>query len=563
MTLRLSFAQGARRSTRLRGLILFASLSIFSASGCRHSHNTISPTPPPAVSPTRFVDIAGAAGLKYRWIPPHRPNTILTALGFGCAFLDYNNDGNLDILLVGPKLALYRGDGHGHFTDVTQKMGLSNFSGKFIGCAVGDYDNDGFDDIYVSAYRGGMLLHNEGGEHFRDVTQKAGIKPQPWGTSCGFADLDNDGYLDLYVANYIDFDSKTRPQFCGPPDALRTCPPESYKGIKGTLYHNLGGKSFVDVTKAWGASAHSGKGLGEAFADFDGSGHVSLALANDTVPGNLLKNTGMGMLKNVAESAGIGYQKTGMPYGGMGIDWGDYDNDGKLDLFVATFQDQYKEVYHNIGNGLFEDVSKESGIGEPTATYVAFGCKFFDYDNDGWLDLIIANGDVAGEHPHLPGWTYQQPTQLFHNPGRLPVVYEDVSNVSGPDLQRHIIGRGLAVGDFDNDGRVDVLIVDSSGSPLLLHNESSPAGRWLSVRLTGTRGNRDGLGAVLTATIGDRKLTRQCETDGSYYSASDRRVHFGVGAARKVDSLSIRWPSGHIQVLRNIAVDQILNVRED
>jgi hypothetical protein len=555
-----------QRGRALRWAALSALLPLLV--GCNRSEGGTSAsrteTPPPA----RFVDVAASAGLNYRWrIPGKRPLNILQTIGNGCAFLDYDNDGNLDILLVGPKLALYQGDGHGHFADVTHATGLDRFSGAFLGCAVGDVDGDGYDDIYVSGYRTGLLLHNEGGRYFRDITQAAGLKPQPWGTSCAFAEtVPGSGRLDLYVANYAVFDSHTNPQLCKESGIMTSCGPRYYRPIQGVFYQNDGHGRFTDRTRASGAAAASGRCLGVAFADFDGSDRPGLALANDEMAGDLLCPDGAGRAvhyRNIAEVAGTAYDRDGNVHGGMGIDWGDYDNDGKLDLFVATFQNESKSLYHNDGESRFSDMSIPTNIGAPTAPFVAFGCKFLDYDNDGWLDIAIANGHVQDNVRQIyHNSTYRQALQLFHNLGGRPIQFEDVSRTSGPDIQRPIVGRGLAIGDFDNDGRIDLLVVDAEGRPLLLHNQSSPVGHWLGVRLIGTRSNRDGYGAVLTVTAGGRALVRQCQTCGSYLSASDRRIHFGLGSAAQVETLTIRWPGGHTDRWINLPVDRYITLEE-
>ena len=518
------------------------------------------PTLPAPEHNVRFVDTAQSAGLHYRWtVPGPPPHDILQTIGNGCAFLDYDNDGKLGILLVGPKLTLYRGDGRGHFTDVTHTMGLDKFNGHFLGCAVGDYDNDGYDDVYVSGYRTGLLLHNDGGKSFTDVTAKAGLKPQSWGTACTFADIDNDGRLDLFVGGYADYDRKKGPVLCKDQGVSSSCGPNYYGPEAGALYHNEGGGRFRDVTQAWGL-AKTGKTLGAAFADYGESGHPSLYLANDEVAGNLFQNSGARM-KDVGRESGAAFDSRFRTHGGMGLDWGDYDNDGKMDLFIAAFRSEPKTVHHNEGGGLFQDRSEGLTLGAATEPYVAFGGKWLDYDNDGWLDLMIANGHVQDNIAAIDkGATYREPTQLFRNDrGRLLV---DMSGRAGPDLPRPIVGRGLAVGDFDNDGRVDALVVDSEGTPLLLKNESAPVGHWLSLKLVGTKSNRDGIGALVTVTAGGLTQTRLCHTDGSYLSASDVRVHVGLGKAARVERLRIRWPSGQVDVLSHVETDRFLTVRE-
>ncbi|HEX5322628.1 MAG TPA: CRTAC1 family protein [Capsulimonadaceae bacterium] len=524
------------------------------------SPSTAAPSrnPPTAV---RFVDAASKAGLNYQWVfVGKRPGTILQTIGNGCAFLDYNNDGNLDILLVGDKLALYKGDGHGHFTDVTQQTGLDKLQGNFLGCAVGDYDNDGYDDIYLTAYRGGALLHNEGGKHFQDVTKQAGIAPQPWGTSAAFGDIDGTGRLSLYIGNYVDFGPKTEPQLCATAHSSTACGPIMYKPVRGVLYQNLGGGRFKDVTDAWNAGKTSGKVLGVAISDFDGSGRQSILLANDEVAGNLLKNNG-GRFTEIGETSGTAFDAIGGQHGGMGVDWGDYDNDGRLDLAVMTYQHENKCVYHNDGRDLFSERSISLGIAANTAPNVAFGVKWLDADNDGWLDLLIANGHVEDNADAIdPTASYRQPTQFFYNERGQHFTNASAALIGPAD--RSIVGRGLAIGDYDNDGRIDALVVDSEGRPLLLHNETPQLGHWLEINLVGTSDNRDGVGSLITVEAGGQTQLRQCTTGGSYMSGSTKRVHIGLGAASKVESIAVHWPSGHIDRYANINANQIITLRE-
>jgi len=543
--------------------------------GCRpQPHGDPGLMPPPAVvvpsGPPLFADVADRAGLHYQWVVAgKRPLNILQTIGNGGAFLDYDNDGSLDILLVGADhVALFHGDGHGHFTDISQATGLAALKGHFLGCAVGDYDGDGYEDVYVSGYRTGRLLHNEAGKRFRDVTKEAGLKPQPWGTSAAWAEtVPGSGRLDLFVANYADFgpDPKKYPQLCDSHGVKTSCGPRYYTPLKGVLYRNGGGGRFADVSAQAGIPATNGRGLGVAWAPLEPGEAPSLAIANDEIAGDLLRpdTKAAAHYTNIGTQSGTAFDRDGQIHGGMGTDWGDYAEDGRLDLFVATFQGEAKSLYHNDGSGQFSDVSFRTGLAQPSMPHVAFGCKLFDYDNDGHLDVVLANGHVQDNiHDIDTSATYKQPLQLFHNSGTTPVSFEDASAQGGPAFARPLVGRGLAVGDYDNDGRQDVLVVDSEGRPLLLHNECANAGHWLSVRLVGTKSNRDGIGALVTAQAGGRRLLRLCHTDGSYLSASDKRVHFGLGAATQVDSLTVRWPSGLTQTLKALPADRVLTVRE-
>ncbi|MBB6050182.1 CRTAC1 family protein [Armatimonas rosea] len=536
-------------SLKRRSFLGLLSLSLL---GCQNTAKP--PAAPPPPEGARFVEVAESSGLKYAWTAPgKRPLNILQTIGNGCAFLDFNNDGNLDILLVGPKPALFAGDGKGKFTDVTSTV-LGSLSGYFLGCAVGDYDGDGFADVYISGYREGRLLHNEGGKSFQDVTASSGLKPQPWGTSCGFADLNGDGKLDLYIANYADFNDKTEPQLCKfrtekHGEVLSSCGPTRYIGLKGTLWQNTG-KGFTEISQAAGFGTQNGRGLGVAFADIHGKGLVSVALANDEAPGDLFSARGGGKFENTGQAAGVATDSEGKVHGGMGIDWGDYDNDGKLDLFVATFRNEVKNLYHNEGDEAFNDKSNASGIGQAALPYVSFGAKFLDADNDGWLDLVVTNGHVQDNIELIEDTTYRQKTLFLHNQQGF---FTDAGQASGIGNLPPIVGRGLAVGDYDNDGRVDVLIVDSEGKPLLLHNESAPQG-WVGFDCGGR------YGAVLTLKLASGQTrVRQCQSAGSYLSASDSRVHFGLGKDT-VESLTVRWPSGKSETWKGFPTGKYLTL---
>jgi hypothetical protein len=527
------------------------------------------PLPPVTngTSAISFVDRATVAGLKYRWTLPHkRPITIRYAMGNGCAFLDFNQDGNLDILLVGDKIALYQGDGKGGFHDVTRAMGLDTLHGAFLGCAIGDYDNDGYPDIYLSGYHAAALLHNEGGRRFRDVTAAMGLRPQPWGTSCAFVDVDGDGFLDLFVGNYVEFGPETQPQLCRIGGAMTSCNPRNYPSLYGILYQNRGGHGFLDVTTAWKART-SGADLGVACADFDGSGKVGLAVANDDQSGDLFQNrasTGIVSLENLNLRAGVATDRFGHTHAGMGIDWGDYDNDGRPDLFVTTFDNQDKCLYHNLGDGVFEERGVETGVTSGVEPYVSFGCKFADFDNDSWLDLMIVSGHVSDNAAEVKkGGTFRQPIELLRNLGRPNGAFERVSVSAGLTKIGPIVGRGLAIGDYDNDGRMDVLIVDGEGGPVLLHNQTTSAAHWIGFALVGTgKSNRDAYGATVTIHMGNRQITRLCRADGSYLSSSDKRVHFGLGPMNHVDHVTVHWPDGHTEKIAGMNADHYWNCTE-
>lgn len=533
-------------------------------SGC-NNNNTTTPQPgtPTSVSQKPyFRDVTKDAGIQYVWkIEGKRPLNILQTIGNGCAFLDFDNDGNLDILLVGKQVALYQGDGKGKFRDISKATGLSSLKGHFLGCAVGDYDNDGFPDIYLGAYRGGALLHNEAGKSFRDVTKAAGIASQPWTTSAAFVETQpGSGKLDLVLGNYVVFGPKTHPQLCDLGGVFGACGPKFYEPERGAFYRNLGNGKFKKESTAWDIRSTHGKSLGIASANYDGSGRISIAFANDEVPGDLLRNLPSGWT-NVGVASGIAHNADGQTQGGMGIDWGDYNDDGKLDLAVGTFEREQKSIYRNEDGNLFTETSTSLGTLDAMYPYVTFGTKWLDFDNDGDLDILYANGHVqdtiAQSDDQL---TYRQPTILMRNINGERL--ENASKEAGAALAKPIVGRGLAIGDYDNDGRMDALVVDIEGEPLLLHNETDPAQNWLSVKLQGTKGNRDGLGSQITLDTGTKPRLRHCATDGSYMSASDRRVHFGLGSHNSSVTLTVRWTSGRVQKFENVAVNQIITLVE-
>lgn len=474
-------------------------------------------------------------------------------------------DGNLDILLVGSKVALYQGDGKGHFTDVSDQTGISKLKGHFLGCAVGDYDNDGWPDIYLTGYRGGLLLHNENGKFFHDVTNSSRIPPQPWGTSAAWIQTRPEtGLLDLYVCNYCDFSPASK-QLCPDHGILSSCGPRYYSPIPNKLYRNQGDGTFLDVTHLSNAGA-TGRALGIACADYDNSGTISIALANDEEPGNLLHAKSRGGrtdYTDIAVEAGTAFDGNGNVHGGMGTNWGDYDNDGKLDLLVATFYNEEKSLYHNDGNGTFTDVSMMSGVGAYGMQYVTFGACFLDANNNGWLDIILCNGHVQDNiHKIDPALTYREPTIFLTNSGIPPLYYSDTSDKAGFTALPPIVGRGIAVGDYDNDGLPDLLVVDSQGSPVLLHNESYKTGHWLGVRLEGVGSNRDGYGAMLTAEFDGKKVLRHCHADGSYMSSSDSRIIFGLGISTKIERLTVKWPNGDSQTHTDLPIDRYITIKE-
>jgi hypothetical protein len=516
----------------------------------------------PAAETGIFVDVTAQAGLRFPLGHGGRsPLTILETLGHGCALFDFDGDGRLDILLAGPgKIALYHNRGDVTFADVTAGSGL-RAKGVWQGVATGDYDNDGRTDLYVSGYRDGALYHNEGGGKFREVTREAGVATKLWGASAAFVDVDNDGLLDLYVANYVKYYPDSV-QFCLFNGVQSTCGPTNYDPEKGRLYRNRGNGTFADETEKRGLSSAHGNALGVAIADYDGDGWVDLAVANDQLPGDLFRNKGKGFFENVGLLSGTAYDVDGNAHAGMGIDWADFKANGSLALVVTTYQFQPTSLYEQTGPGQFADVCYTAGIGQATKPYVGFGAKFLDYDNDGLPDLAVANGHAVDNIARVDKTTtYPQTPQLFRNAGggRL----EEVTAAAGPAFRRPIVGRSLATGDVDNDGRVDLLILDIEGGPLLLRNQSPAPNHWLSLRLGGTRSNRDGIGAHLTVTANGRTWRQVVTSTGSFMAASDVRAHLGLGAARTADRVEIRWPSGRVTVLEDVEGGRMLTVAEE
>lgn len=520
----------------------------------------------PAPHAVRFTDMAQRAGLRFAWKPnPKRPLRVLDTFGCGCAFLDFDQDGLLDILLVGePRSALYRNVDGQRFEDISQQVGLHRHTALWKGCAVGDFDGDGYPDILLTAYRRLLLLANARGKTLRDVTQAVGLPPDNhlnWGSSAGWMDLDGDRDLDLVVLNYVVFNEKT-PQLCElTPGVKSGCPPQTYQPEFGRLYRNDGGV-FRDVTKSAGFSDANGKGLVVGFADFNNDGRVDFYVGNDGTPAELMENLGGLRFRNVGQESGVAFGAVaGQAIAAMGVDWADYNRDGRLDFAVTGFEGEAYCLYANEGQGLFRVVSDETGITEPTFRPLGFGTSFLDVDNDGYPDVVFANGHVYDNVDQItPGMTFRQPLMLFHNEqGRR---FTDIAPRLGEPWTRPIVGRGTARGDYDNDGRMDLLVVDYEGAPLLLHNETDTGNHWLQVRARGLGRNREGYGLRATARSGAQTWVGEISPAASYLSTSAPRIHLGLGKVARLDSLTLRWPSGATSTLKDVAADQMLTVEE-
>lgn len=496
----------------------------------------------------------------------------------GCAFLDYNNDGYLDVLLIQsgpipgtgeassrPHCVLYRNEGGAKFTDVTRDAGLEFDQGFAQGVAVGDYDNDGFPDLFITGYNGCHLLHNDGRGHFQDVTARAGVGEvgqKRYATSAAWGDYDNDGRLDLVVLHYTDW-SVEKDKVCKAANGKKNyCSPEVYEPQTPTLYHNNGNGTFTDVTDRAGLRAVKGRGLAVVWIDFNHDGKDDLYIANDLTPNNLFQNLGKGKFKEVGLMQGVAYGSDGKTLAGMGIAVGDYGNDGWESLVVTNFSGQPNSVYRANASGTFDDVTFPSGIGTVSLPYLAFGVEFLDYDRDGWRDLIVGNGHIDPlVSQSAPNVTYEEAKSLYHNlkNGKFEAVQQHLGDLAVPTVT-----RGLAVGDFDNDGHVDVLTNNQNRPAQLLHNESKDTNHWISLRLEGVKSNRDGAGALVWLRAGGNRYFAECRLSSSFASSSDKRLYFGLGVSTKIDEIEVRWPSGLHQTLRslNAPADRFYLLRE-
>jgi len=542
---------------RLAGL-LAASLSLCFGAGCR-SRTQAAPLPsaPTEASPD-YRNVAREVGLRFAWGKGR--NKIWSnreGFGSGCAFVDYNRDGWMDILLAGqPRCGLFRNRKDGTFEDVTAQVGLAR-AGEWTGIAAGDYDNDGYPDLYISGFECSMLLRNQAGRAFVDRTSAAGLGEKEWGTSCGFFDYDTDGDLDLLVGHYVVTGPKY-PSYCqGERGVLTGCPPMVYPPQFPRLYRNEGQGKFKDVTNPSGLGMAHGKALALQFADYDNDGRLDFYIANDGEPGDLFHAVGGGRYENASMRTGTAFGMAGEAQAGMGVDFGDYDRNGLLDLVVTTFRDETYSLYRNLGH-LFEGATAASGL-TSTRDYLGFGTRFLDYNDDTWPDLVFANGHVysnAGEND--PGALVRQPTLLYHNQrGTFARV-----TAGGSGLELPIVGRGMAVGDSRNDGGQELLIVDHDGEVVLLRNHRRSANHWLGVELRGVASNRDGYGARVTVEWPGGKSFRDCSAAGSYLSSMDPRLHFGLGDHSGPVALSVRWPSGRESRMNGVATDRYIRVTE-
>jgi hypothetical protein len=516
---------------------------------------------------------ANVSGITWKHTAAHSEQKYLPeTTGAGCAFLDYDNDGWMDIYLVNsgkcdfydpsPPLrnALYRNNRDGTFTDVTEKAGVAA-GGYGQGLAVGDYDGDGFPDIYVTQYGRSILYHNNGDGTFTDVTEKAGVAAPGWSSSAVWFDYDNDGRLDLFVCRFVDFDkSKNLP--CTSDNKVGYCIPHLYKPMASWLFHNNGDGTFTDVSKTSGIGKYPGKGWGVVATDINNDGRMDLFVSNDTVANFLYVNRGHGTFEEIGQQAGVAYSDAGRPRSGMGVDSADFNQDGWMDLFVANIDHEAYALYKNNHDETFDDIAPATGVASATKLMSGWGLKFFDYDNDGSLDLILANGhpDDLIEKIH-DNVKYREPLLLFHNSGN---GLKNVSAESGPAFATPMSARGLALGDFNNDGAVDVLISNNNEAPVLLRNNVGSGNHWLGLRLVGKKANIDAVGARVTYQAGDLKWSRMKVGGGSYLSSHDPRLVLGIGKSAKIDWIEIDWPlpSGLKQRLTELPIDRYITIHE-
>jgi hypothetical protein len=529
-----------------------------------------------AAIPVRYTDVRGSARITFQQDSTQTEEKYyLETMGTGVAWIDYDQDGLMDLYFVQSaatdlytpphplRSALYHNNGDGTFTDVTEKAGVGGEGHYGQGVAVGDFDNDGYPDLYVTGYGRAILYHNNGNGTFADITAKAGVADEGgWSTSAGWFDYDKDGWLDLVVTNYIEWSPKNN-FWCGErrPGYRSYCHPGNYKGQHIKLYHNNHDGTFTDVSEVSGVGKPEAKGMGVVLADFDNDGWPDIAVANDSWPNFLFINKHNGTFEDVSLVSGLAASEDGRYEAGMGIDAADVDGDGWMDVYITHLDFELNRLYRNGQDGTFTDETYRSRIGNKAVLLSGVAAKFLDYDNDGWNDILQLNGamldNVSLYHGEV---SYREPMLMYRNRGK--AEFEKVSDMLGPDFVRPIVGRGLATADYDNDGDIDIVTNNRGDFPSLLRNDGGNANNWLTVQLVGTKSNRDGIGASLKLTSEGFVHVEQAKGGMSYMSASDPRIHFGLGKRTKIDSLEITWPSGQVDRLTNVPTNQIITLRE-
>ena len=531
----------------------------------------------PPSNPVTFSEVARSAGITFvhdnAWTPE---KYLIESMGAGCAWIDYDQDGFMDVYLVNgaatkaytPKhplrSSLYRNRGDGTFVDVTTSAGVGAEGLFGMGVAVGDYDNDGYPDLYVLGYGRCILYHNNGQGAFTDVTARARVENRDrWASSAAWFDYDNDGRLDLVVANYVDWTPETN-FYCGDqgPNMRSYCHPNVFHGQPAALFHNNGDGTFADVSQSSGIGPKAANGLGVVTFDFNSDGRQDIFISNDAMPNHLFRNEGDGTFQEIGYLSGTAVSGDGKMESGMGVDAADTSGSGRLDLYITHLDMQLNRFYRNLGDEMFDDATLTSKVGYDTYNVSGFGTRFMDYDNDGACDLFIANGHVMDNiELYHPGVTYAEPKQMFRNTGR--GKFENVSDKLGPDMMKPHVSRGAATGDFDNDGDLDILVSGCGAPAQLFRNDGGNAGHWLELFLIGAKSNRDGVGARVKIVAGDRTQYDQKKGGMSYQSAQDPRLHFGIGQRTQIDVIEITWPSGAVTKLENVKSDQIITVKED
>jgi len=522
----------------------------------------------------QYIDVTKEAGIIWTHIDGRSGQKYcMEMLGSGAAFFDYDADGDPDLYLVNgaplpgditeeiPTNRLYENNGDGTFTDVTQKAGVGD-TGYGHGCAVGDYDNDGNLDIYVTNYGSNRLYKNNGDATFTDVTEKAGVAEPRWSTSCAFADYDRDGYIDLYVVNYLEYNLDENP-WCGikEKDIRAYCEPDNFKAQTDTLYRNNGDGTFTDVTKLAGIFNPTGKGLGVVWGDYNNDGHSDIYIANDSTENFFFTNMGDGTFSEVGFMIGVALNENGVAENGMGTAFGDWNNDGWLDLTVTNYADQTNTLYHNDGDGFFTDATSTTKTAKITYPYLGWATAFVDIDNDGFGDIFVANGHLQDNLTELGlQGTYEQQNLLLLN--KKDGTFTDVSNSLGPGMILEDVSRGATFADYDLDGDIDILVTNSNTPPRLLRNDGGNRNNWLQIKLKATQTSSDAIGARVMVTAGDLHQIREVQSGDGYLSQRELKLHFGIGDHDSVDKIEVRWVSGDIQIVEDVPANQILLLQE-